>query len=79
MELYKGLGKAFDVMWSASDNLTRESDIDTCLVMEHRLQALRANFCKAEAEGDQAEMLRLAGEMTSFGNDLVASRKQTPR
>lgn len=79
MELYKDLGKAFDVMWSASDNLTRGSDIGTCLVVEHRLQALRANFCKAEAEGDQAEMLRLAGEMGSFGNDLVASKKQIPK
>ena len=79
MELYKDLGKAFNVMWLASDNLTRASNLDTCSVLKDRLAALQANFCKAEEEGDGAEMLRLAGAMSIFGNDLVTLKKQSPR
>lgn len=76
MELFEDLNKAFDVMWLASDNLTRDLDVCTRLPIEHHLQALRVGFRKAAEEGNQVEMLRLAGEMGTFGGDLASLKKQ---
>lgn len=76
MDLFCDLGKAFDLIWAASDELAGSLDAPTRSPAEQRLRALRADFQCAEAAGDQAMMLQLAREMTSLGSDLVDYRKK---
>ena len=79
VDLYRDLGKAFDLIWAASDNLTGGLDEGIRSPVEQRLWALQADFRSAEAAGDQAGMLRLAKEMAALGGDLVACRKEAVR